>query len=87
MRAGLPGRTASAALAGVIVRNTLSQLTTTALETIKTVIPPEIMSYHVSNHTVRIRFNDVDSEWILLPLDTPDKRTPAAVTGDSRSPG
>lgn len=57
---------------GVIVRNTLSQLTTTALETIKTVIPPEIMTYHVSNHTVRIRFNDVESEWILLPLDTPD---------------
>lgn len=56
---------------GVIVRNTLGQLITTSLETIKTVIPPEIMSYHVGNHTVTIRFNDVHSEWILLPLDTP----------------
>lgn len=57
---------------GVIVRNTLGQLLTTSLETIKTVIPPEIMTYKVSTHTVHIRFNDVDSEWILLPLDTPD---------------
>jgi hypothetical protein len=56
---------------GVVVRNTLGQLITTSLETIKTVIPPEIMSYHVGNHTVTIRFNDVHSEWILLPLDTP----------------
>ena len=56
---------------GVVVRNTLGQLITTSLETIKTVIPPEIMSYHVGNHTVTVRFNDVHSEWILLPLDTP----------------
>lgn len=56
---------------GVVVRNTLGQLITTSLETIKTVIPPEIMNYHVGNHTVTIRFNDVHSEWILLPLDTP----------------
>lgn len=57
---------------GVIVRNTLGQLITTALETVRTVIPPEIMSYHVGNHTITIQFNDVHSEWILLPLDTPD---------------
>lgn len=56
---------------GVIVRNTLSQLEKTALETIRTVVPHEIMNYKVSDHTVQIRFNDVESDWILLPLDTP----------------
>lgn len=57
---------------GVIVRNTLGQLLTTAFETIKTVIPTEVYTYHVSNHVLRVRFNDVESEWILLPLDTPE---------------
>lgn len=56
---------------GVIVRNTLGQLETTALETIKTVIPQELREYKVNNHTMTIRFNDVHSTWILLPLDTP----------------
>lgn len=56
---------------GVVVRNTLSQLEKTALETIRTVVPNEIMNYKVSDHTVQIRFNDVESDWILLPLDTP----------------
>ena len=55
----------------VIVRNTLGQLVTTALETVRTVVPPEIMSYKVSDHVVQLRFNDVESDWILLPLDTP----------------
>jgi hypothetical protein len=56
---------------GVIVRNTLGQLTTTALETVRTVIPPQLMTYKVSDHIVQIRFNDVESDWLLLPLDTP----------------
>ena len=57
---------------GVIVRNTLQQLETTVLQTIRNVIPPEIMHYKTSNHTIYIRFNDVETEWLLLPLDTPD---------------
>jgi hypothetical protein len=57
---------------GVIVRNTLQQLETTVLQTIRTVIPPEILHYKTSNHTIYIRFNDVETEWLLLPLDTPD---------------
>lgn len=55
-----------------IVRNTLSQLEKTALETIKTVLPPQLYYYKVSNHTIYVRFNDVESEWLLLPLDTPE---------------
>jgi hypothetical protein len=57
---------------GVIVRNTLAQLQTTSLETIKTVIPPELFYYKISDHTVYLRFNDVESQWLLLPLDTPE---------------
>jgi hypothetical protein len=56
----------------VIVRNTLQQLETTSLATIKTVLPAQIFSYKVSSHTVHIRFNDVESDWILLPLDSPE---------------
>ncbi len=55
----------------VIVRNTLSQLETTCLVTIQKTLRP-LVKYKVSPHTVEIRFNDVHTEWILLPLDTPE---------------
>jgi len=54
----------------VIVRNTLSQLKTTCLETIMGIMRP-ICTFKVSESTVKVRFNDVESDWILMPLDTP----------------
>jgi hypothetical protein len=65
-----PGPDGIRRTSGVIVRNTLQQLETTVLQTIRTVIPSEILTYKVSNHTIYIRFNDVESQWLLLPLDT-----------------
>lgn len=55
----------------VVVRNTLSQLETTCLVTMQKTLRP-LIKYKVSSHTVEIRFNDVHTEWILLPLDTPE---------------
>lgn len=68
----LPGPDGIRRTKGVVVRNTLQQLETTSLVTIKTMIPPEIMLYKPSSHTVYIKFNDVETEWLLLPLDSPD---------------
>ncbi len=55
----------------VVVRNTLSQLETTCLVTMQKTLRP-LIKYKVAAHTVEIRFNDVHTEWILLPLDTPE---------------
>lgn len=55
----------------VIVRNTLSQLKTTCLETVMNILRP-IATFKVSESTVQIRMNDIVSDWILMPLDTPD---------------
>lgn len=55
----------------VIVRNTLSQLESTALETIKSVLRP-IVHYKVSGHVIEIRVGDIHTDWILMPLDTPE---------------
>ncbi len=57
---------------GVIVRNTLQQLETTCLRTIRTVLPPPLYVYKTAAHMVQLRFNDVISDWLLMPLDTPD---------------
>ena len=56
---------------GVIVRNTLSQLKSTCLESIRTLLGP-VMNYRVSDHTVQIRAGDIEADWLLLPLDTPE---------------
>jgi len=56
---------------GVIVRNTLQQLKTTNLITIQQLLRP-VMRYKVSDQTIELRFNDVESDWLLLPLDTPE---------------
>jgi hypothetical protein len=56
---------------GVIIRNTLQQLKTTCLVTIQQLLRP-IIRYKVSDQTIQVRFNDVEADWLLLPLDTPD---------------
>ena len=54
-----------------IVRQTLSQLKLTILKDILMWFGP-IADYKVSEQTVHIRFGDVVSEWLLIPLDTPE---------------
>lgn len=54
-----------------IVRNSLPQLKTTCLKTINEMLRG-LATYHVSENTVRINIGDIESEWILLPLDSPD---------------
>lgn len=56
---------------GVIVRNTLQQLESTALETIMQMYRP-ILNYKPSTHTIELRAGDIHSDWILLPLDRPE---------------
>lgn len=56
---------------GVIVRNTMPQLKSTSLKTVNELLRP-IIHYDVSNHTVWIKQGDIETEWILMPLDTPD---------------
>ena len=56
---------------GVIIRNTLQQLKTTCLVSIQQLLRP-IINYKVSDQTIQVRFGDVESDWLLLPLDTPD---------------
>jgi hypothetical protein len=56
---------------GVIVRNTMPQLKSTSLKTIRELIGP-IVEWEAQNHTVWIKQGDIEAEWILMPLDTPD---------------
>lgn len=53
----------------IITRNTLQQLKSTCLVSIQQLLRP-IISWKVSDSTITIRVNDVESEWIMLPLDT-----------------
>lgn len=53
----------------LIVRNTFSQLKTTCLVSIMQMLRP-IAEWRPSDSTVRIRFGDVESDWIMLPLDS-----------------
>jgi hypothetical protein len=55
----------------VVVRNTLPQLLTTSKKTIEELLRG-IARYEAQNKTFWIEINDVESEWILLPLDTPE---------------
>lgn len=61
----------------LIIRNTNEQLRTTTLKTVLDWVPPEIGTYKVSEKTLYIDFHLPDgsrvvSEWLFLPLDTPD---------------
>jgi hypothetical protein len=56
---------------GVIVRNTLSQLESTALETLMAMYRP-ILNYKPSDKTVELRLGDIHADWILMPLDRPE---------------
>lgn len=53
----------------LVVRNTMPQLKQTCLASIMQFLRP-IADWRPSDSTVRIRFGDVESDWILLPLDT-----------------
>jgi hypothetical protein len=53
----------------LVVRNTLPQLKQTCLASILQFLRP-IADWRPSESTVRIRFGDVESDWLLLPLDS-----------------
>lgn len=53
----------------LVVRNTMPQLKTTCLVSIMQFLRP-IAEWRPSESTVRIRFGDVESDWLLLPLDS-----------------
>lgn len=54
-----------------IVRSTLKQLKDTVLKDITTWLEG-IADYRVSENTVYVSIGDVRSEWLLIPLDTPE---------------
>jgi hypothetical protein len=54
-----------------VVRNTGQQLRTTCLVTIQTLFGP-LVRWKPSTMEVIFEFDDIYSNWILLPLDTPD---------------
>lgn len=56
---------------GVIVRNTMPQLKSTSLKTVLELLRP-IIHWEAQNHTIWIKQDDIETEWILMPLDTPD---------------
>lgn len=54
-----------------IVRQTLKQLKDTVLKDITSWLDG-VAEYRVSENTVHVRIGDVRSEWMLIPLDTPE---------------
>jgi hypothetical protein len=56
---------------GAIIRNTLTQLESTALETLMAMYRP-ILNYKPSSHMVELRLHDIHADWLLLPLDRPE---------------
>lgn len=54
-----------------IVRQTLKQLKDTVLKDVITWLEG-IAEYKVSENTIHIKVGDVRSEWLLIPLDTPE---------------
>ena len=54
-----------------VVRNTLPQIKETCLVTIRKTLGP-LVNYKVSEHKIIFSFNDVYSEWLFLPLDSPE---------------
>jgi hypothetical protein len=55
----------------LVCRNTLPQLKSTCLVSIMQMLRP-IAHWRPSDTTVQIRFGDVESDWLLMPLDTED---------------
>jgi len=55
----------------VIVRNTMPQLKATSMKTIQELLRG-VAVYRAQDHSFDIKFGDVESEWIMLPLDTPE---------------
>jgi hypothetical protein len=55
----------------VIVRNTMPQLKTTSKKTIEELLRG-VAIYSAQDHSFNLKFGDVESEWIMLPLDTPE---------------
>lgn len=54
-----------------IVRQTLSQLKLTVLKDITSWLQ-DVCAFKVSENTIYIEFNDVRSEWVLIPLENPE---------------
>ena len=54
-----------------IVRQTLKQLKDTVLKDITTWLEG-VAEYKVSDNTIYIQIGDIRSEWLLIPLDTPE---------------
>ena len=54
-----------------IIRNTLPQLKSTCLVSIQQLLRP-ICKYKVSDTMIQVRMGDIESDWLLLPLDTPE---------------
>lgn len=54
-----------------VVRQTLKQLKDTVLRDIQAWLK-ELAYYKVSDNTVYVEFGDVRSEWLLIPLETPE---------------
>src|SRR5438270_696891 len=54
-----------------LVRNTLPQLQTTTAKTVAELLRG-VVHYEAQHKTFWIRTGDVESEWIMLPLDTPE---------------
>jgi len=55
----------------LVCRNTLPQLKSTCLVSIMQMLRP-IAHWRPSDTTIQIRFGDVESDWLLMPLDTED---------------
>lgn len=54
-----------------VVRNTLPQLQMTSGKTISELLRG-VVTYEAQHKTFWIRVDDIESEWIMLPLDTPE---------------
>lgn len=54
-----------------VIRNTLPQLQTTSAKTIAELLRG-VVTYEAQHKTFWIRVDDIESEWIMLPLDTPE---------------
>lgn len=58
---------------GAIVRNTLPELKNTCLKTVQELLGP-IIDYKVTDRSVWIKLPGIETEWLLMPLDTPEDR-------------
>lgn len=56
----------------LIVRNTKQQLKDTTLPSVLNFLPAEIYKWKEGDYTLKVRFNDVESDWLFRSLDTPE---------------